>query len=95
MIAQKYWEISTGCLKLSKLNELIQSNRDNALLVAPLLKALTISAEIEESESCGEMLNLLRSQFMRHDYWQHESLINTIVMAYKRIEPYLPQAKSE
>ena len=40
MIYLKYWELATGYLKLSVLNELVQSYRTTVRLLHPLLNTL-------------------------------------------------------
>jgi hypothetical protein len=39
-VFHKYWDLATSHLKISKLNELLQSHRDKPLIVEPLLRAL-------------------------------------------------------
>ena len=38
-IFKKYWELCITSLPLAKLNEMIQSNRDNQRVIEPLLKS--------------------------------------------------------
>ena len=64
-IYQKYWEISTSVLTLSRLNELVQAHRDNMVIVQTLLKTILVlqSSEqglnVDSSDSAGDILNLL------------------------------------
>jgi hypothetical protein len=39
-VFNKYWDLATTNLKISKLNELLQSHRDKPQIVEPLLRAL-------------------------------------------------------
>jgi len=63
LVFQKYWELATSNLKLTKLNELLQANRDEPQIIEPLLRTILVldsQIEAEESESCADILNLLR-----------------------------------
>lgn len=58
-IFRKYWEICVTSLPLAKLNEMIQSNRDNHRIIEPLLKcAVMLGSQIviDAQESCDDML---------------------------------------
>ena len=66
-IFQKYWELSRSVVTLSRLNEMIQSHRDNSAIVQPLLKSFLVLSSTEQgmdadsSDSTGDILNLLTS----------------------------------
>lgn len=75
-IFKKYWELATTNLKVAKLNELLQSNRDKTYIVEPLLKALLeldTQIEADETESCADILNLLSQLITKHLLNSNES----------------------
>jgi hypothetical protein len=59
-------------MKLSKLNELLQSNRDSPALIEPLLRVLMLmDVQADESESYADILNLLKLGITKYDAKDH------------------------
>lgn len=86
MIYKKYWDLASPNIKLSKLNELLQSNRDNANLVNPLLKVLSLmDVQADESESYGDILNLLKIGLTKYMPSDNDSLLRTMSKSLKRL----------
>lgn len=51
LIYNKYWDISTGYLKLSVINELIQMFRVNQKILDPLMKVMLVIGKNLEKDS--------------------------------------------
>ena len=67
---KKYWENAVSTLKMSKLNQMLQEQRDNPKLIEPLLKAAIViggQMQVEEMNSGEDLLNLLRGQLTKHE----------------------------
>jgi len=55
-------------MKLSLLNQLLQSNRDSPTLVEPLLRVLMLmDVQVDESDSYADILNLLKAGILKYD----------------------------
>jgi hypothetical protein len=55
-------------MKLSLLNQLLQSNRDSPTLVEPLLRVLMLmDLQVDESDSYADILNLLKAGILKYD----------------------------
>ena len=61
-IFKKYFQLSSSVLTLTRLNELIQANRDSTQMLEPLFKtflAIGDSIQIDAEECSDDILSLL------------------------------------
>lgn len=84
VIFKRYWELASTNIKLSKLNELLQSNRDSPALMEPLLRVL-MDVQADESESYGDVLNLLKVGMAKYDTESNAMLLKTMSRSLRRI----------
>ena len=61
-IFKKYFELSSNVLTLTRLNEMIQANRDSTQMLEPLFKSFLVmgdSIQIDAEECSDDILSLL------------------------------------
>jgi len=79
IIFKHYWELASTNIKLSKINELLQSNRDCPAIVEPLLRVLMLmDVQTDESESFSDVLNLLKVGMAKYEIKDNLALVRTM-----------------
>lgn len=94
VIFKRYWECAQPNVKISKLNELLQSNRDEPLIIEPLLKVTQlIDVNEDDNESYADVLDLLKAGIYKYDVASNSTILKTLCKSLSRLQDTYPKAK--
>lgn len=87
LIFKKYSDLSVSSTQISKLNSLIQANRDRLSLLEPLFNVLlAVDVTPDDYQPLCDILNIVRQGLYNYCPTDHPGLVRTLGRVLKRLK---------